>query len=319
MRTAILGGGWAVHGPDRGIGRRLSSMRMSILLDQPDLIEPGRTRRFRFGPQRGERISILNARGNRFEGGGDEPDLSLKWVPEGAASYRSGRTRHCVAGSAQLLLNRGQPYRLSMHETSESFVLFFPPLLSRAAWQAQSGRMEEFPEVPALAAHSHAALQELLVCLRAEAKRAAPSFQTLEELAFGALAEVAALAATRRGQAARVPAMRAATRAELLRRLAKAESYLIENSNHATLDGASSAAALSRFHLIRLFRAVHGKTPLAYAAGRRLEAARDALIMTRDAIEEIARRAGYDSRTAFDRAFSRRFGATPGTVRAAGV
>jgi len=62
---------------------------------------------------------------------------------------------------------------------------------------------------------------------------------------------------------------------------------------------------------------VHRETPLAWATARRLESARDALIMTGDSIEEISRRAGYESRNAFDRAFRRRFGDTPGSVRIA--
>jgi AraC-like DNA-binding protein len=61
---------------------------------------------------------------------------------------------------------------------------------------------------------------------------------------------------------------------------------------------------------------VYGKTPLAFAAGKRLESARDALLMTDDPIADIAERAGYDSRNAFDRAFVRRFKTTPGKLRA---
>ena len=130
------------------------------------------------------------------------------------------------------------------------------------------------------------------------------------------LAEVAVLAAERRGSLARIPALKRATREELLRRIARAEGYLID-ARGATLEGAADAAALSPFHLLRVFRAVHRETPLAWATARRLESARDALIMTGDSIEEISRRAGYESRNAFDRAFRRRFGDTPGSVRIA--
>ena len=89
----------------------------------------------------------------------------------------------------------------------------------------------------------------------------------------------------------------------------------VQGQAQATLEGAADAAALSQFHLIRLFRAVYGETPLAWSCGRRLEVARDALLMTDDSIEAIAHRAGYESRTAFDRAFRRRFGEPPGALR----
>jgi AraC family transcriptional regulator len=290
-------------------------MQTSVLLDQPDLIAPGQSRRRRFGA--GDGIAILNARGARFDGGGDEPELSLKWIPQGAARYRSGGKTFALGGDTQLLLNRGQPYRLAMRTPSESFVVFFPRDLATAAWSAHSGKAEAFPEVPSVAGHSHAALQLALRRLRAESRSGEPDGGRLNELALALLGDVAALAQHRRRMAQNLPALRRTTRDELIRRVARAESYLIETAHDATLEGAAAAASLSPFHLIRVFRAAYGETPLAWAAARRLERARDALILTADAIEDIARAAGYESRTAFDRAFARRFGATPGAVRAA--
>ena len=80
-------------------------MTPALLLDQPDLIAPARTRRLRFGAADAPRIAILNARGARFEGGGDEPELSLKWIPQGRAQYRSEGKNFALGGGANLLLN----------------------------------------------------------------------------------------------------------------------------------------------------------------------------------------------------------------------
>ncbi|HXC55251.1 MAG TPA: AraC family transcriptional regulator [Rhizomicrobium sp.] len=292
-------------------------MTAALLLDQPDLIAPHKARRMHFGPDHGPRLAILNARGARFEGGGDEPELSLKWIPRGAARYRVAGRSFVLGAGTQLLLNRGQSYSLDMRESSESFVVFFPRALADAAWRTHGARDEAFPEIPAVASSPTPLLQASLTRLRDEARRAAPAQAALVEGAFALLADVAALAFARRGMAQRVPALRRTTRDELLRRVARAETYLVETQTHATLEGAAAAAALSPFHLIRVFRAVYGRPPLAFAAARRLDAARDALIMTADAIEDIARAAGYESRSAFDRAFVRQFGATPGAVRAA--
>jgi AraC family transcriptional regulator len=289
-------------------------MTAALLLDQPDLIVPSRSHRQAFGA--GPRITILNARGARFDGGGDEPDLSLKWIPQGAARYRAGDKAFALAGDAQLLLNRGQSYTMSMREPSESFVMFFPRALADAAWSAHVGTAEPFPEVPSVAGLSQRALRQSLARLRAETRRAVPDGAMLAECALAALSDVAGLAHHRRRMAQRLPAVRRTTREELLRRVARAECYLVEMRGRATLEGAAAAAALSPFHLIRVFRAVYGETPLAWAAGQRLEAARDALLLTGDAIEAVARAGGYHSRTAFDRAFARRFGETPGRLRA---
>ena len=202
-----------------------------------------------------------------------------------------------------------------MREPSESFVVFFDRKLADAAWRAHSGTGENFPEVPSVAASPPAFLHAVLSRLRDAAQEAEPAADMLGELALTLLNDVAALAHHRRAMLTRVPGLRRATREELLRRIARAETYLIQTPRHATLDGAAGVAALSPFHLIRVFRAVHGATPLAWAAARRLETARDSLLLTGDTIAEIARRAGYESRTAFDRAFIRRFRDTPGAAR----
>jgi transcriptional regulator GlxA family with amidase domain len=114
----------------------------------------------------------------------------------------------------------------------------------------------------------------------------------------------------------RIPAARRSTREELLRRVLRAESYLADTGAAATLAGAARAAALSPFHLIRLFNAALGETPLAYGVRMRLGRAREDLVSTRKSITDVAEEAGYQSRTAFDRAFQRLFLTTPGAVRA---
>ncbi len=158
-------------------------------------------------------------------------------------------------------------------------------------------------------------MRTALAQLRVESRRDDPCGERLSELALAVLNDVAALTFERRAMLTRVPSTRRSTREELLRRLARAEAYLLQAHAQATLEGAASAAALSQFHLIRIFRAVYGTTPLAWSCGKRLDAARDAVLLTNDSIEAVAQHAGYESRTAFDRAFRRRFGETPGGLR----
>ncbi|HKD21363.1 MAG TPA: AraC family transcriptional regulator [Rhizomicrobium sp.] len=290
-------------------------MDLALRLDQPDLAAPGRSRRLGLGPADAPVLGILNGRGSNFEGGADEPALSLKWLAEGAAEYRTEGRSYRLAGPVQLALNRGQPYRMAMRGPSESFVLFFPKAAAGAAWQAQTGRAEAFPEIPTVAAASPPALQARLADLRTSSRSGKPDGGRLLEFACAVLNELAALAQERRRLATRLPAIRRTTREELLRRLVRAEAYLAEEGADATLAGAARAAALSPFHLIRVFDAVFGETPLAYAAGRRLDRAHAALRGGRQSIAEIALAAGYESRSAFDRAFVRRFRMTPGALR----
>jgi AraC-like DNA-binding protein len=169
--------------------------------------------------------------------------------------------------------------------------------------------------MPSVAGLSPAPLRAAVAQLRLEARRTAPRGDRLNELALTVLSDVAVLTFERRAMLRRVPSLRRSTREELLRRLARAETYLVQTHAQATLAGAANAAAMSQFHLIRMFRAVYGQTPLAWSSGKRLDVARDAVLLTDDSIEAIAHHAGYESRTAFDRAFQRRFGEPPGALR----
>jgi AraC-like DNA-binding protein len=290
-------------------------MDLALRLDQPDLAAPGRSRRLGFGPTAAPVLGILNGRATTFEGGGDAPDLSLKWLAEGAAEYQTEGRSYRLAGPVQLALNRGQPYRMAMRGPSESFVLFFPKAAADAAWQAQASRVEAIPEIPTVASASPPALRARLVELRASARSGTPDGARLLELACAVLNDVVALSHERRRMATRLPVARRTTREELLRRLVRAEAYLADEGTDATLAGAARAAALSPFHLIRVFDAVFGQTPLAYAAAKRLDRARAALVGGTESIAEIAFAAGYESRNAFDRAFRRRFRVTPGALR----
>jgi AraC family transcriptional regulator len=290
-------------------------MEVAVRLEQPDLVRPDASRSLRWTAPDAPEIAILNGNGTAFEGGSDAPDLSLKWVPRGAAEYRSEGRSHRLAAGRQLMLNRGQPYRLRMLKPSETFVLFFPKPLCDAAWQALSGTGDALPEVPPLSAEAPLPLVAHVNALRTEAHQEKPDGKRLHEISLAVLTEMVALAAFRRGQLGLVPALRPTTRRELLQRLLRAQDYLSAVGADATLAGTAKAAALSPFHLIRAFRAVFGETPFAYAAGIRLDRARQTLLASRLPIAEVAQRAGYDSRTAFDRAFARRFGAAPGALR----
>jgi AraC-like DNA-binding protein len=290
-------------------------MEFAVRLDQPDVRQPARSRRISFGAEDAPAFAILNGRATAFEGGADEADLSLKWLADGAAQYRTEGRAYRVTGDEQLMLNRGQPYRMRMQ--GESFVMFFPKTAADAAWQMQTRSGETLPEIPTVAASSPAPLQKRLMELRDESARARPSGEKLLELSCAVLDDLVSLAHTRRRHAMKLPALRKTTRDELLRRLVRAESYLADLGTSATLAGAAQAAALSPFHLIRVFNAAFGLTPLAYAAAKRLEHARGLLIESGTPIGNIALAAGYESRNAFDRAFVRRYGITPGAARSA--
>jgi AraC family transcriptional activator of mtrCDE len=83
-----------------------------------------------------------------------------------------------------------------------------------------------------------------------------------------------------------------------------------------TLDELAGRANASRASLVRMFRKAARVPPLAFLAKLRLDLARRKLSGTGRPLAEIAAEAGYQSESAFSRAFQRRYGMRPGEARA---
>ena len=94
---------------------------------------------------------------------------------------------------------------------------------------------------------------------------------------------------------------------------------LIERSDQApTLDELADRAGLSTFHVHRMFKAVTGVTPKAYAAAHRSKRARGEL-ETRGTVTEAIYGAGYSSPARFYETATARLGMTPSKYRAGGA
>jgi AraC family transcriptional regulator, regulatory protein of adaptative response / methylated-DNA-[protein]-cysteine methyltransferase len=93
---------------------------------------------------------------------------------------------------------------------------------------------------------------------------------------------------------------------------------LIENAEQApSLEQLARHAGLSRFHLHRVFKAVTGVTPRAYAAAQRARRVRAGLIRSRSVTDAIYD-AGYGSNGRFYQASNQVLGMTPSHYRAGG-
>lgn len=113
-----------------------------------------------------------------------------------------------------------------------------------------------------------------------------------------------------------INAAKSSTRSELARRIDRAQRHMLESFQDATLglDDVAREACLSPFHLIRVFKAFTGATPMRRLAAIRMEAAMRLLSQTRKSTKEIAGAVGYSDRTAFFKAFKAHFGVAPSSV-----
>lgn len=115
----------------------------------------------------------------------------------------------------------------------------------------------------------------------------------------------------------RLPTTRHTTRMELGRRVNRARDYILENycDDRLSLHKIAQHACLSKFHLIRTYRACTGCTPMQFVTRVRIDSAYQLLCNTSLPITEIASTVGYQDRAAFFRAFRKRYGVAPSTVR----
>jgi AraC family transcriptional activator of mtrCDE len=83
-----------------------------------------------------------------------------------------------------------------------------------------------------------------------------------------------------------------------------------------TLDELAAQAHVSRATLVRIFRREGDLPPLGFLSELRLGLAHQRLSSTRATLAQVAAAVGYESESAFARAFRKRYGISPGRLRA---
>lgn len=253
--------------------------------------------------------------------------LSVKSFEGGTAHYRTDRGAYSVDPKSWLVLNDQEPYTIEFDSQTlvRSTVIFFPEGWAErvARTQAESdlsliddpkslGQPFEFTQTvakdlgemkPHLAAIDKAC----------RGKRVCEGWLTeqLNEL----LAALVISQGEHSARAAKLPASKRSTRAELYRRLCRGRDFLHANAFLApTLEQTSNVANLSPYHFQRSFKAAFGLSPRQYCERIRLDRARDLLASNDLPTLQIAVNVGYESYGAFHAAFLRRFGRPPSKV-----
>ena len=111
--------------------------------------------------------------------------------------------------------------------------------------------------------------------------------------------------------------IRAATRREVYRRVARATDLLHSNyANGIDLAALAATANMSKYHFLRLFKLVHGLTPHTYLQRKRIGVAVRLLESTSLTVREVAVNVGFADDSTLVRQMRRWTRRTPGQVRA---
>jgi AraC-like DNA-binding protein len=97
----------------------------------------------------------------------------------------------------------------------------------------------------------------------------------------------------------------------LYRRVVQAKLFIESNYRNKTdLDLVSDEACFSKFHFLRLFKKVYGKTPHQFLVEVRIEKAKE-LLKQNVAVKDVCEAVGFESLGTFTSLFKRRVGETP--------
>lgn len=193
-------------------------------------------------------------------------------------------------------------------------------LATDKAWRAiaRAGGEAGLPTLPALPALHPAMPQRrraLIDLLQRLADTAAPWLDDTDALELGGL--IADMQARFLGEIDRCPGRTFARRLNAFCRLQRVRNHIEAQPQAGThLAQLARLANYSPCHLVRAFSDAFGETPYALLSRVRLESAVGMLEQQRLAVSDVANVCGFESRTAFSRAFKRHFGISPSTVQA---
>lgn len=230
-------------------------------------------------------------------------DYSIGAVMRGSFGYRTTAGRALLHPGAVLLGNAGACYECG-HEHGRGdrcvAVNIAPALFEEiAAFVAGTARFRfRAPMLP-----SGPALARLLVAL--EAASAGPAPAEMEELALTVAERVIAASAGATLRCAPCPAADERRISRVIRLMeARGEEAL-------GLDALAGEAGMSRYHFLRRFRRVTGRTPYRYLLDLRLRRAALRLRRSRERVATIAFEAGFGDLSTFNAQFRAAFGQTP--------
>ena len=106
------------------------------------------------------------------------------------------------------------------------------------------------------------------------------------------------------------------TKIELFKRVSLAKDIIFsEYETNLTIDSISRRSLISKYHLIRIFKATYGLSPYEMLKTIRLEKSKEYLKKTDYPITEIAELVGFKEGNSLSNAFKKKYGISPGQYR----
>ena len=265
--------------------------------------------------------AILSGRGQRYQFGAFAGPLSIKAVMAGSATWETPSGRFEIAPGSALVLNDGEEYTITIDSLQpvETFCVFFARGFVEDARRSMLHSSSDLLDVdrpqPSLFAERlryEPAFVQRIIRAHAAMKDELPLGGSIYALAV----ELVRSECDVDRRVEHLPALRAATRVELARRVRRGVDFIHANiSSPIHLRDVASAACLSPFHFHRLFSALYGQTPHRYMTALRMARAQSLLRATDRSVTDVALDCGFDSLGSFTTLFTRHVGLSPSRFR----
>jgi AraC family transcriptional regulator len=271
---------------------------------------------------------MLHEQAHRYHGAGTG-FLSIKSFYNGKAHYAIGPRHLVVDDSSYFVVNNGQAYSIDIEANHpiESFCLFFAPgfvqeiqhnlasATDRLLIEPQPNRRSSVAFFERTYSHDHL-VSPVLTRLRVAAAENHLDQNWLIEQFHVIMLRLLDVHTNTYREVEALPAMRAATREELYRRIHYAREYAAALfTTPITLDEMARVAGLSPNHLLRTFKQVFDQTPYQYVIAKRVAYAQKLLRSTDQSITDICFAVGFASLGTFSWWFRQRVGVSPTSYR----
>lgn len=266
------------------------------------------------------------AGGHHWTGGAG---LSIKSFSGGQAYYNAGGGSYLVDADSYLILNHDQTYTIHIEPGTPiiSFCLFFAEGFAedvRRSLTLNTNRLLDEPEACSQSPvhffertypHDNL-LSPLLGRFRKELLAGKTDSGWANEQLYDLAGRLLAVHKLARREVETLPAVRAATREELYRRLHRARDFIAASATeNVSLETVARVACLSPNHLLRNFKQLFGRTPHQYLTARRLQHAARLLARPEISVTEVCFAVGFESLGSFSTLFRRHTGLSPDAFR----
>jgi AraC-like DNA-binding protein len=266
--------------------------------------------------------AIVGGRARRYEVTNFAGPLSIKAVIRGTATWSTPAGHFVIGADGCLVVHAGEEYSLVIDalQPVETFCVFFSHGFVEEAHHSTitpSGTLlDTTAEPPALEFSERLQFDAMLRNELVGAHQRVGDPVALDESIASMARRLAALHQDVKMRVARIPALRAATREEIRRRLERAVALIHGDlAGDLTLERVAREACLAPFHFHRLFTSFFGQTPHRYVTRLRLQRAAALLAGSERSVIDVAAECGFESVGSFTSLFTRHAGVPPARFR----